>query len=386
MYSIADYGAMIADKVRTGAFIRALRDAVRPGSVVADIGTGTGIFALLACRFGARRVYAIEPDDAIQVAREIARANGYADRIEFIQAMSTGVSLPERADVIISDIGGIMPWFQKHIPAIADARRRFLAPGGVLIPRQDTAWAAVVQAPDLYTRRTGPWNDNGFDLDMNAARDIVVNNWHKGQVADDQVLTEPRRWATVDYTAIEDADARGRVSWTVSRAGIGHGLAAGFDRIVAPGVHLSNAPDAPKNIRPETIYGTIFFPWPSPVPLAPGDRVEVDLEARLVGADYVWRWRTSVLDQGRKDASKADFTQSTFFGVPLSPAQVRKRGAGYVPSLNENGRIARTVLDAMAEGVPLGDIARRLSIEFAARFPRPQDTLSYVADLSEEYG
>ena len=89
MYSIADYGAMISDKVRMGAFVRALREAVKPGAVVIDIGTGTGIFALLACRFGARRVYAIEPDDAIQVAREIAVANGCADRIEFIQAMST---------------------------------------------------------------------------------------------------------------------------------------------------------------------------------------------------------------------------------------------------------------------------------------------------------
>src|SRR5437867_2580258 len=143
MYSIADYGAMISDEVRMGAFVRALRQAVKPGAVVIDIGTGTWIFALLACRFGARRVYAIEPDDAIQVAREIAVANGCADRIEFIQDLSTGVTLGERADVIISDIGGVLPWFQQHIPSIADARRRFLAPGGALIPQRDTAWAAV---------------------------------------------------------------------------------------------------------------------------------------------------------------------------------------------------------------------------------------------------
>ena len=70
------------------------------------------------------------------MAKEIAAANNCSDRIEFVQAMSTDVTLPERADVIVSDIGGMLPWFQKHIPAIADARRRFLAPGGVLIPQR----------------------------------------------------------------------------------------------------------------------------------------------------------------------------------------------------------------------------------------------------------
>jgi SAM-dependent methyltransferase len=386
MYSIADYGAMIADKVRMGAFVRALREAVKPGTVVVDIGTGTGIFALLACRFGARRVYAIEPDDAIQVAREIAAANGFADRIEFVQAMSTDVTLPERANVIISDIGGILPWFQKHIPSIADARRRFLAPGGVMIPQRDTAWAAVVEAPELYARHTGPWNDNGFDIDMDAARRIVVNTWHKGRVTNDQLLAEPQRWATLDYASVQDPDVRARASWIVTRPGTGHGLAAGFDRVVSEGVHLSNAPDARDDIRPESIYGTIFFPWLAPVRLAAGDLVHVDLEARLIGQDYVWRWQTSVLDQGRAGADKADFTQSTFFGAPLSPDQLRKRGAGYTPTLNENGQIARFVLEAMGSGVTLGEIARRVSDEFSTRFPRPQDTLSYVADLAREYG
>ena len=126
MYSITNFGAMIADRTRMHAFAEAMRRVITPGSVVIDLGAGPGLFALLACRFGARRVYAIEPADVIQVAREIAAANGLADRIEFIQAMSTDATVPERADVIVSDIGGVMPWFQAHLPSIADARRRLL--------------------------------------------------------------------------------------------------------------------------------------------------------------------------------------------------------------------------------------------------------------------
>ena len=89
---------MIADRLRTNAYSEALRRVVKRGTVVLDIGTGSGILALLACRFGARKVYAIEPSDAIQIAREIAAANGCQEHIEFIQKVSTQTELPERAD------------------------------------------------------------------------------------------------------------------------------------------------------------------------------------------------------------------------------------------------------------------------------------------------
>src|SRR5438128_356977 len=115
MYSISDYSSMIADRLRLDAYSEALRRAIKPGVVVLDIGTGTGIFALLACRFGARKVYAVEPDDAIEVAREVAAANRYQQRIEFIQELSTRVALPERADVIVSDIRGVLPLLKHHL-------------------------------------------------------------------------------------------------------------------------------------------------------------------------------------------------------------------------------------------------------------------------------
>jgi SAM-dependent methyltransferase len=386
MYSISEYGAMIADGVRTGAFVRSLRQAVTPGSVVIDIGTGTGIFAFVACQCGARRVYAIEPSDAIQVAREIAAANGLSDRIEFIQAMSTDVELPERADVIVSDIGGTLPWFQKHIPAIVDARRRLLAPGGILIPQEDTGWVAVADAPDVYKRQTAPWRGNEYGLDMEAAHRLVVNAFTRGQIRPGQMLTAPQRWATLDYHVVEDPNVNARLSASVMRGGTGHGLVAGFDRRVLNESRLSNAPDANDAIKPETIYGTIFFPWPEPVLLEMGDVVHLELDARLVGEEYVWSWKTEVRDRGVSGSVKACFEQSTFFGTLLSPATLQRRAASYVPRLNPKGQAARLVLDSMASGLPLRDIAGRVSTEFATLFHRPEDALAYVADLSQEFG
>src|SRR5688500_11343183 len=103
LYSIGRFGEMMADHARMDAYTAALKRAVTPGCTVLDLGTGTGIFAMLACRFGAGRVVAIDPDDSLNVAREAAEANGLADRIEFIQALSTEVVLPEPVDLMISD-------------------------------------------------------------------------------------------------------------------------------------------------------------------------------------------------------------------------------------------------------------------------------------------
>lgn len=383
MYSITNYGAMIADRVRIRAYAEALRRVISGDSVVLDLGTGTGIFALLACRFGARRVYAVEPADAIQVAREIAVANGFADRIEFRQAKSTEVTLPERADVIVSDIGGVMPWFQTHLPSIADARRRFLAPGGTLIPRQDAVWAAVVDAPDLYARHTTPWDDCGFDFNMAPARRLAVNTFKKGEVTADRLLTPPQRWATIDYTMVDDWNIQAPVRWLVSRAGTGHGIVVGLDRILAEGIRLTNAPDE-SDVGRDSIYATVFFPWSAPVELTIGDVVEAEIRATLVGGDYVWCWTTSVVDGRRPSAVKARFAQTTLLEAPLSPATLRKSSAAYTPTLTENGRMARFVLDAMSQGMPLGEIATRLSNEFPTAAAR--DPLTYVAALAQQYG
>src|ERR1044072_9811765 len=108
MYSVHFYGQMIADTPRMEAYAMALRRAVKPDSVVMDLGCGPGVFALLACKFGARRVYAVEPEGIIGLAREAAAANGFADRIEFFENLSTGITLSEPATVIISALRGVL--------------------------------------------------------------------------------------------------------------------------------------------------------------------------------------------------------------------------------------------------------------------------------------
>src|SRR2546430_4119827 len=115
---------MITDRVRLDAYAQALKRAITPASVVLDIGAGTGVLSLLACKFGARRVYAIEPSSLAQLITAAARDNGYEHRIVLLQRRSTEVVLPERADVIVSDLRGVLPPYHSHFTDIADARTR----------------------------------------------------------------------------------------------------------------------------------------------------------------------------------------------------------------------------------------------------------------------
>ncbi|HJT66857.1 MAG TPA: class I SAM-dependent methyltransferase [Pyrinomonadaceae bacterium] len=316
MYSLHFYGEMIADAARIEPYVEALRRAVTPDSVVMDLGCGPGLFALLACKFGARRVYALEPDNVINIAREAAVANGFADRIHFFQNLSTEITVAERATVIISDLRGVLPWFQKHIPSIIDARQRLLAPGGVLIPRRDALWAALVETPEEYEKVVGPWRNRLVDVDLSAGFSKITNSWRKTRIKLGELLTEPLCWTTLDYSTVDSADVHAKISWRTTRAGVGHGVVVWFDTELEDGIGFSNRPGAP-----ELVYGNAFFPFPRPVKVKKGERVAVKLRADLVQDDYVWSWTTDFTDQG------IGFEQSTFFSVPLSVEHLRKSNA-----------------------------------------------------------
>lgn len=370
---------MIADRVRMEAYAQALRKTVRDGSVVVEIGTGPGVFAVLVCQLGASRVYAIEPSEIIQVAREVATANGCADKIEFYEARSDEVTLPTRADVVFSDLRGVLPLFERHIPAIVDARRRFLSPGGVLIPRTDTLWAAIVEAPKTFSEVVDPWDCNLLGQDLSPARRLIVNDPQKIRVNPDQLLTTPQLWATLEYGSIENQDARGNLSWRVERAGTGHGVVVWFDSELADGIAFSNAPSSP-----ESIYGSLFFPWTHSVSLVSDQAVSVDLEAKFLETDYVWRWTTRIEPLERSSATSIHFDQSQLTGAVLSPAQLYRKAADYVPDLSEEGRLRRRTLELMDGRTSLDEIAHRLATEFPERFPRWGQALSYAGGLSQE--
>ncbi len=380
MYSISGYGKMIADVTRMNAYVEAMRQVIRPNSVVLDLGTGPGLFALIACQLGARLVYAVEPENIIQLTRDAAVANGFVDRIVCLQSQSTSVTLPEYADVIVSDLRGVLPWFQKHLPAILDARKRLLGPGGKLIPARDTLWAAIVAVPECYSKLIAPWETNRFNLNLDSARRVVTNTWVKARIKPEQLLTEPTLWHILDYSQVAISDIAAQICLSITCSGTAHGLAVWFDTELLEGVGFSNHPR-----EPELIYGQGFFPFPQPVEIAAGDSVSIELRADLVLDDYIWSWRTVVCGHGETESVKAEFKQSTFLGALLSAAQLRKQAASFVPELNEEGKRHALALSLMKGKISLQKIAEQLWERFPQTYADLKDALSDVSELSRKY-
>jgi protein arginine N-methyltransferase 1 len=378
-YSLGSFACMISDATRTSAYAEALRQAITPGCVVLDIGTGVGIWALLACRLGAGRVYAIETSDVIEVARANAVANGYADRISFLQGASTGLELPERVDVVVADLHGALPLFEESLASIIDARRRFMVPSGHVIPARETMWVAVSEPGDLYREQFGPWFEAPCGVCVGAARRWAMDAQYKCRIGPEHLLVEPRPWGELDYATLESPDVFGRVEWVVARAGMAHGLSLWFDCLLWNGVSFSTGPAGT-----DTIYGRAFLPLSEPVPVASGDRIRLALGAKLLSGDYVWTWETEIFDGARSDRPKVHFKQSTFHG-PFSRTKLRRAALRHRPSLGSDGQVDAFILTLMEGRLTIEEIASLVVSRFPHAVVDQRAVVSRVVDLSVKY-
>src|SRR4029077_1333488 len=184
---------------------------------------------------------------------------------------------------------------------------------------------------------------------------MIVNDIQRARFSPAQLLTEPKLWATIDYADVENPDFQGSLNWTVQRAGTGHAIAVWFDTELVDGVGFSNAPGAP-----EAIYASMMYPWMNSVPLAAGQSVCVDLQAKLLEEDYFWRWMTKIASVNVPDEILASFDQSQLQGTVRSLAKLRKVASDYVPQLSEEGRVRQKALEMMDGQTSLEEIARRL--------------------------
>ena len=268
---------LIADRVRNQAFHDALARTIRKGeTTVADIGAGTGLIGLMAAKLGAREVILYEAAEVAGVADATLRANR-ARGCHLMPCHSTEMEDPPRVDLVVSETLGNYAFEENIIATLADAERRHLKDGGVIIPSRIRQFVAPVIADRIHRELT-VWDDVGFGLDLSVAREMSLNNVYVRTFAADELLggsAAAKVWDEVALGTDTRGARKGEASWTLDQAQTIYGFGYWWEADLIAGVTLSTAPDAPR-----THWEQLYFPLTKPMAVDAGESVLIALRSK----------------------------------------------------------------------------------------------------------
>ena len=364
----------LADHARVDAFRNALRSIVRPGDVGLDLASGTGILGLLACQAGAARVYAIESGDIATVATALARENGCADRITVINEHSSRATLPERVDFVVTDMAGRFGFEAGLFELMRDARRRFLKPGGRIIPRAVSLWIAPVESSDVRAQ-VDFWSTAHHGLTFRAAHAVATSTGYPRAFGPAELLAAGARiaGAGLDHDVMT---LHGNVETSLTRDGMMHGVAGWFSAELADGVELTNAPGHASRINRRNV----FFPLQESIAVKRGDCVSISMAIRP--ESLIVRWRVKIARDG-KVLHETD--TSTFSGMLLSKGNVERTRPDFMPRLTEAGLARRTVVDLCDGTRTLKDIEAMVFARHRSLFADEHEAAAFVAEVVTRY-
>ncbi len=240
---------MMNDSVRNSGYEKALGAAIKKGDVVLDIGTGSGLLAMLAIRQGASRVITCEEIPMIaRKAQEIIRLNGYSDRIQIINKRSTslvvGKDFPERADVLVTEIFDDGLLGEGAFVAIEHARLNLLKTNARVIPSGVRVLAMCIESQEVFENHrvtqvagfdVSPFNEfslqgyTGYHLDKMKYRPLSI----------------PQAVFNFDFCKLPP-DESIPIEFEINSAGCCHAIAFWYELQMDEKTIVSTAPGLPK--------------------------------------------------------------------------------------------------------------------------------------------
>ena len=379
-YNFVNYCGMLTDKGRLDAYVKALKDTINEDSIVLDLGAGTGIFTVLACDFGAKKVYSVEVNPLIKLLGDVLKDKGYDSRVEIIQKLSTDIELDEKANLMVSDIHGGFPLFESSTETILDARDRLLTEDAILIPRKETIYFAVSNSEKIYDAQVTTYLQEFHGFSIPSAERLVFNRWTSAMSKDEKLITDPAVFCEMEYASLDETSFQQEFEWTVNEDGTAHGLRGWFENELSDNNGVSNSIEIE-----DSTYSRPYFPLQKPVDLKKGDLVCALVSAKYEKGDYAWSWKTDFYEQGDKNKHITGYNQSVLASMFIEPEVVLKQSEYFVPNLNENAEIDMFILNSVDGEAMHGDIADAILEKFPKKFKKFEDALAYVAGLSQRY-
>jgi protein-L-isoaspartate O-methyltransferase len=265
---------MVSDRPRTRAFCEAIKESVRPSDVVLDIGTGTGLLAMVSARAGARRVYAIDQAHVTQAAANLVKANGLSEVVRVLRGGAADLRLDEKVSLIVSEWLGNFAFVEDMLTDLVAARDANLKKRGRMLPSHVAVCLAPMDDAVLYEQEgPGFWRRPVFGLDFGPLESQEQEQGRAVQLRIEPggLLAEGQELVHLDLAtaAAEDAWTEGEIEFTARRDGVLNVFAGWFVVRLSPRIVLDTGPG-----DPETHWAQTYLPFP-PRPLRKGAKLRV---------------------------------------------------------------------------------------------------------------
>ena len=379
---IDEHREYLSDGPRLAAFRQAIGELVTPESVVLDLGSGTGILGLLACRAGAKLVYAVDEGGMIEVARSLCDANRFTDRMTFIKGLSSQITMPELVDLVVADQIGHFGFEAGICEYFRDAKARLLKSNGRMIPSRIDLHVAPVEHQALRDQ-VDFWQQTPLEFDLSPVHLPALNSGYPVKLQPDHLLGP-----SVMAASFDPAEApkllRFHAELIVGRPGLLHGIGGWFVAQLSPGVTMSNWPLFAQRINRRNV----FFPIAQTVPVEKDDRIEVSMTMLPSQTLVSWKvqiWRAASPTQPGRRTLLTESSHSTMQGMLLSREDLQRTRPDFIPRLTPWGQARLTVLSCCDGSLPLAAIEQEVLRRHPDLFPNLAAASAFVAEVVTRY-
>lgn len=273
---------MLQDNLRMKAYKAAIIEKVKPGMTVVDIGTGTGILALWALEAGAKKVYGIEinPKRIPQALDRIGKA-GYSDKFEIINKLSYNVDLPEKTDIIISEILGNLGDNEDMTPILADARKRFLRKNGIMLP--SSVYTSIVPISSEKSHLQVKTKDcrgisNQYSLDRLLNKLNIRNQfdiYYDCIIPKSTYLSKPEVVREFNFDGKDESEYIVKTRFRVTRDAVFTGFKGSFSAELSDNITLDISNDDIEGRVTSDCWKHCYLPIENPINVREGDFIEL---------------------------------------------------------------------------------------------------------------
>jgi hypothetical protein len=329
---------------------------------------------------GARKVYAVEQNEAIELALELCASNGFTDCIEFVKDRSQNLALAERVDVIVTDTGASFGLQDGMLGALIDARARLLKPGGQIIPQSVDLFVSPVELNDSHSLDI--WNKDRCGLDLSPIRRFAANTNYHVLLEREDVLAAPALLTTLRFHDIDSHYVCGESVSRIERMGVVHGLGGWISVNLVPGLSFTNSPI--KSAERSVSWRQSLFPIETPVSVQPGDWIRTRISTH---DGQAWRWQIEITHGDPTGSAhapvKARFDHSTLENFPVRIEQLRKKLPDHAPRLSRKGIAESYVLNAFDGRHTVQDLTEDILTRFGDCFPTKTAATDFVRRIVE---